>query len=584
MGEVKTRLRQDVAERERPEWTSKRAEPERREVQDRFESAFNNAPIGMALIDMEGRWLQVNGALCRITGHSVEELRATTLRAITHPDDIGLDALCLEQLLEDRVPNCQVEKRYRHARGHDVWVLVTTSVVRDADRRPLYTVTQVQDISERKELARRLEYVVDHDFLTGLLNRRQFELELSRETERAARYGSPGAVLLIDIDNFKDVNDTFGHRAGDDVLKGVAGLLRERLRHTDIIARVGGDEFAVLLTQTDADQVQIVASEVVKALSRETAVLADQAIRITASVGVATFDRLTDIEVLAYADLAMYEAKETGRNRFETYRRIKGGRERASTRIAQTERIRDALETDRLMLYCQPILDLATDRISQYELLLRLPGEENGPPLPPSAFLYHAERSGLIQAIDSWVVGKAIALIADHARAGHQLVLNVNLSAKSIGDRKLAAVIEFALDTSGIDPACLIFELTETAAISNLEEAQAFATRLHGRGCRFALDDFGTGFGSFYYLKNFPFDFLKIDGDFIRGLDTSPLNQLLVSAIVGIARGMGRKTVAEFVADAETARLIRTIGVDCAQGYHVGMPRPIAEVLGALVH
>jgi diguanylate cyclase (GGDEF)-like protein/PAS domain S-box-containing protein len=573
------RLQQEISERRRIEREARRVERGLREVRERFESAFNNAPIGMALIAMDGRWLQVNDALCRITGHTAKELKATTLRAMTHPDDVDLDAQSLEQLLAGDVPNYQVEKRYRHAWGHDVWVLVTTSIVRDEDRNPLHTLTQVQDISERKELARRLEYIVDHDFLTGLLNRRHFEQELAKETERAARYGAPGAVLLIDLDNFKGVNDTFGHRAGDDVLKGVAGLLRQRLRHTDVIARVGGDEFAVLLTQTDADQVQIVADEVVKALGRETAVLADQSIPITASVGVAMFEGLTDVEILANADLAMYEAKETGRNRFEMYRPLTGGRERVSARLAEAEHLRHALEEDRLILYCQPILDLATNEICQYELLLRLPKEEGGEPLLPNTFLYRAERSGLIQAIDAWVVRKAIALIAEHARAGLELVLSVNLSSKSIGDHKLAALTEEALTESQIDPGRLIFELTETATISNIEEAKSFANRMHGRGCRFALDGFGAGFGSFYYLKSFPFDYLKIDGDFIRDLARSPMNQLVVSAIVSIARGMGRKTIAEFAPDEEVVGLLRSIGVDHAQGYHIGMPRPISEVL-----
>jgi len=572
-------LRQEISERGRRESEAGEIDQGLREVQERFESAFDNAPIGMALIAVDGRWLQVNDALCRITGCTGQELKATTLRAITHPDDADLDAQSLKQLLAGEIPNYQVEKRYRHAWGHYAWVLVTSSIVHDEHLNPLYIVTQVQDISERKEMAKRLEYVVDHDFLTGLLNRRHFEQELAKETERSARYGGPGAVLLIDLDNFKDVNDTFGHRAGDDVLKGVAGLLRQRLRHTDIVARIGGDEFAALLTQTDAEQAQIVADEVVKALGRETAVLADQTIRITASVGVAMFDGLTDVEVLAYADIAMYEAKETGRNRFEMYRPLKGGRERVSARLAEADRIRRALEEDRLILYCQPILDLDTNKICQYEFLLRLPDEESGEPLPPSAFLYRAERSGLIQSIDAWVVRRAIALIAAHAREGHKLVLNVNLSGKSIGDRKLAEVVEEALAAARIDPGQLIFEFTETVAISNIEEAKAFAIRLHGLGCRFALDDFGAGFGSFYYLKSFPFDYLKIDGDYIRGLNTNPMNQLVISAIVSIARGMGKKTVAEFVADEQTARLLLKLGVDFAQGYHIGIPRPVSEVL-----
>jgi EAL domain-containing protein (putative c-di-GMP-specific phosphodiesterase class I) len=210
---------------------------------------------------------------------------------------------------------------------------------------------------------------------------------------------------------------------------------------------------------------------------------------------------------------------------------------------------------------------------------LRLPDDQGGEPLLPGAFLYVAERSGLIQAIDCWVAGKAIALIAEHQRAGQRLVLHVNLSGKSIGDPKVAALTEAALVEAEIDPTRLVFELTETAAIANIEEAKAFTRRLRARGCRFALDDFGAGFGSFFYLKALPFDYLKIDGEFIRGITANAMDRLVVEAIVGIAQGMGKKTIAEFVGDDDTARLLEKSGVDYAQGYHVGRPRPLAEIL-----
>jgi diguanylate cyclase (GGDEF)-like protein/PAS domain S-box-containing protein len=576
---AEARLGKEVARRGRLERREQKAKRGLREVRERFESAFGNAPIGMALIDMDGQWLQVNHALCRITGHTEDELKATTLRAITHAEDVDLDLEDWRELLAGRIPSYQVEKRYRHAWGHDVWVLLTVSLVRDEKGDALYAITQAQDVSERKHLAGRLEYLVDHDFLTGLFNRRHFEQALAQEAERIARYGGPAAVLLIDLDNFKDVNDSFGHKAGDDLLKGVAGLLRQRTRETDILARIGGDEFAVLLPQTEADRAEAVADDLVKALGRRTAVLANQSIRITASIGVAMFENLTDTEVLAYADLAMYEAKEAGRNRLAMYRPFGGRRELVSARFAEVERIRHALEEDRLRLYGQPILDLATNKVSSYELLLRLPDERGGEPLTPSAFLYAAERSGLIQAIDAWVLRRAVTLTAEHARAGRRLVLNVNLSANSIGDPKMAALAEKTITEAGIDPALLILELTETTAIANVEGAKAFAGRLRGLGCQFALDDFGAGFGSFYYIKNLPFDYLKIDGAFIRGLAASSMDQLIVRAIVSIAKGLGKKTVAEFVADAETVRLLREMGVDCAQGYQIGRPRPIAELL-----
>ncbi len=576
---INVQLHEEISKRERLASGAREVERGLREVRERFESAFDNAPIGMAMIAMDDRWLQVNDALCRITGRTEQELKATTLRALTHPDDVEIDAQDLIQLLAGHIPSYHVEKRYRHAKGHHVWALVTVSLVRDDDRKPSYLVTQVQDITERKDLARHLEHFVDHDYLTGLYNRRRFEQELTKEIDRVARYGAPGAALVIDLDNFKDINDTFGHRAGDDVLKGVAEVLHERLRHTDIVARIGGDEFAVVLPQTDAEHAQSVADDLVRALGRQQVVLDDHSIHVTASIGVTLLDGMTDLEVLACADLALYEAKDAGRNRFAVNRPVAAGRERGSARLAEAERVRRALEDNRLTLHCQPILDLTTNQICQYELLLRLPDDRTGKVLPPSAFLYAAERFGLIQAIDGWVVRQAIDLIAQHMRAGLDLVLNVNLSGKSIGDRKLVELIETTLAEAEIDPARLILELTETAAIANFEEARDFASRLRGRGCRFALDDFGAGFGSFSYLKNFPFDYLKIDGEFIRGLTTSPVDQLVVEAIVGIARGMGKQTVGEFVADEETASLLRGLGVDHAQGYHIGMPRPVSEVL-----
>jgi len=554
-------------------------EPGAQESRARFEKAFTHAPIGMALVDMDGRWLQVNDALCQITGRTRRHLEASTPQAITHPDDVERDADSIRELVDGKILSCQIEKRYRHSWGHYLWVLLTLSVVRDDGGRPLYFVSQVQDISERKKLAARLDYLLDHDFLTGLFNRRHFQEELAKETERVSRYGANGAVLMIDLDNFKDVNDAFGHKAGDDLLKGVAGALKHRIRQTDVVARVGGDEFAMLLPEADSDQAQIVANGIVKNLARQVAVLGERSVHITASVGIALFDGHAPGDVLEFADVAMYEAKQAGRNQVATYRPVGGRREQVSARLVEAEMIRTALKEDRLLLYCQPILDLKRKEVIQYELLLRLRTDDGREPLAPRSFLYVAERLGLIQQFDCWVARQAIALIADHARAGHRLVLHVNLSGKSIGDPRVAALTEEAIGDAGIDPACLVFELTETAAIANIEEAKAFAHRLRARGCRLALDDFGAGFGSFYYIKTLPFDYFKIDGDFIRGLVGSPMDQLVVGAIVGIAQGMGKKTIAEFVADESTARLLETSGVDYAQGYHIGRPLPVSEVL-----
>jgi EAL domain-containing protein (putative c-di-GMP-specific phosphodiesterase class I) len=272
----------------------------------------------------------------------------------------------------------------------------------------------------------------------------------------------------------------------------------------------------------------------------------------------------------------MYEAKEAGRDRFAVYRPPSDTQPRVSSRLAEAERIQRALTHGQFELLCQPILDLTTNEISQYELLLRL-RTDDGSLLPPSAFLYVAERFGTILAIDSWVVRQAVALIAMQAKAGRALMLNVNISAKSISDPQLVTVIDRALADAPIDPACLVFELTETAAIGNIDHAKTFTTEVRSRGCRFALDDFGSGFGSFYYLKHLPFDYFKIDGDFIRGFGANAADQLVVEAIVGIAKGMGKKTVAEWVTDQEMTARLRRSGIDYAQGFHIGVPRPVTE-------
>jgi diguanylate cyclase (GGDEF)-like protein/PAS domain S-box-containing protein len=544
-----------------------------------FENAFRNAPIGMALLDLTGRSLRVNQALCRITGYAPGELQAKTLQEMTHPDDFDLDADDLGQLLSGEIGSYQAEKRLRHEWGHYIWAQTTVSLVRDDQNEPLQLLYQVQDISTRRELEAHLAYLVDHDFLTGLPNRRRFEQELRMHVEEVARYGPTGALLLIDLDNFKDVNDTFGHKAGDDVLKGIAGLLKRRTRRTDLLARLGGDEFGLLLTRADAAQAATVADELVKALHRHVASLGDEHLHITASIGVALFAGLSEVEMLAYADLAMYDAKESGRNRFALYHPSGGRQERASARIVEAERIRRALEEDRFTLACQPILDLASDQVSQYEVLLRLQSDDGEEALLPGAFLYSAERFGLVEAIDAWVVRQAVGLIDAHARAGQRLVLNVNLSGKSIGVPGLGTVIERVLTEASIDPSCLVFEVTETAAIANIEEAKTFAHKVQDLGCQLALDDFGAGFGSFFYFKNLPFDYLKIDGEYVRNLGTSRMDRLLVEALVSIAQGMGKKTIAEFVSGDEVTRLLRTIGVDYAQGYHIGEPSPVAEVL-----
>ena len=446
-------------------------------------------------------------------------------------------------------------------------------------------VWSFRDITDRKRFEQKLQQLADHDALTGLINRRRFEEELARGVALAKRHGGGLAALVLDVDNFKYVNDTLGHKAGDELIQSVAGLLRRRLRETDVLARLGGDEFALLLGQIDAEGAALVADSILEAVRSHVVILGGQRVSMTVSLGVALLGRpgdadesaMTGEQLMIDADLAMYEAKVDGRNRMSVFTAARARDARLQARFTWVDRIRDALEHDGFVLHTQPILDLATGVVSQHELLLRMRGDD-GALIPPAAFLPSAERHDLVQAIDRWVVRAAIGLIADHERAGRELRLEVNLSAKSIGDRELTTLIERELLRTPIDPASLIFEVTETAAIANMDAAREFADTLAELGCRFALDDFGTGFGSFYYLKHLRVTYLKIDGEFIKGLAGNETDQLMVQAMVKIAQGLGKATIAEFVGDAPTQQLLREYGVDYAQGYHVGRPADVVEL------
>ncbi len=554
------------------------AERALRAAEERFRRAFEGAPTGMALLSLDGRLEQVNAALAALYGCTRQQLEGARLSKLLHPADVELATEQLRALARGEQERVTVELRIMSAAGSPVDVMVHASALRYGNGEPPRLLCQVQDITERKRFESELQFMADHDPLTGLLNRRKFEAELDRHIAHVKRYGSRGALLVLDIDHFKIVNDTLGHNAGDELIVSIASVLHARLRQSDVLARLGGDEFAVLLPEADQAEAAQVAATLVSAVRTNTALLGGEPKKVTTSIGVAMFDtsseELSSETALIEADLAMYDAKEAGRDGHAFYTTSEHRTSRTKARLTWVARIEQALANDRFALLAQPILDLHAGEVRQHELLLRM-RDEHDDLVPPAAFLYIAERFGLIAKLDEWVLTHAIELIQQHP----ELQLEVNISGRSLGDQALLQTIDQHLHTSQIDPTHLIFEVTETAAVANITHARTFTRHLRDRGCRFALDDFGAGFGSFYYLKHLPFDYVKIDGEFIRHATTGRIDQLVIDAVVHIAQGLGKETIAEFVTNEKTKQMVARLGVDYAQGYHIGKPIPIPELL-----
>jgi diguanylate cyclase (GGDEF)-like protein/PAS domain S-box-containing protein len=548
-------------------------------ARERFRVAFEHAPVGMTMSTPDGRLLQVNDSMCEITGYTRAELLTMNLATITHPEELGERTQLNEQLRNGEIDSYIRDGRLLRANGEAVWVSRHVRMLRDEDGSPLQSLSHFVDITERRNMEHELRHMADHDPLTGLLNRRGLEVELDRHATHVNRYGDRGALLVLDLDHFKAVNDTLGHEAGDRLIVNVARLLSGRLRSSDAVARLGGDEFAILLPDANAEVAQHVAEQIVADIHDNALVQHGASGRhVTASVGVTLFTQgqLNSESVLVDADLAMYDAKEAGRDQVAMH---SGGREdqpRMKARLEWIDRIRSALDDGQFTLYAQPIIELHSDRVTQSELLLRMV-DESGDTIPPGAFLYIAERYDLIQELDEWVASQAIELVAREEAAGRHGAVEINLSAKSLGNERLLTLIETEIDRHQIDPSRLVFEVTETAAISHMALARNFAERLQRMGCRFALDDFGAGFGGFYYLKHIPFDYLKIDREFVTGCLHNRTDQLVIEALVSLAHGLNKQTIAEGVEDHETELFVRRRGVDLAQGYHIGRPAPVSD-------
>ncbi len=539
----------------------------------RMETLLNSVNAVVLEIDPNSKdFLFVSQEAEKLLGYSCNEwLQPGFWKHHLHPDDLDWVSSAINEQLRE-TGDFSLDYRLRHRDGDYIWIRSIHSLSYDSDGQLHYRGLFL-NITQEKKSEQRILYLANHDSLTGLHNRNHFQEQLSHQINYAIRFNLEGALLFIDLDQFKYINDTLGHQSGDDCLITAAQTLQSSLREVDVIGRLGGDEFGIILPRTDEEGAMQVAQNLLQNLALQTLFQDKLNITLSASIGIVMFpiQNTSPSELLARADAAMYTAKRNGRNQAHIYSDEDRELLNMQTKIHWENRIRHALDHDQFILHYQPIVDLRTNQVAHYEALLRMRDEDGGL-IYPSDFLDVAERFGLISDIDKWVLNKSIQVQGETQRTGKPITLAVNLSGRHFGNTEFAQLVKNALKEYNADPHSLIFEVTETAAVENFAQAKNFIESLRNLGCRFALDDFGMGYSSFQYLKNLPVDMVKIDGNFVRNLHNNHDDRVIVKAMSELARGMHISTVAEFVENEEIKILLQEFGIDYGQGFHIAHP------------
>jgi diguanylate cyclase (GGDEF)-like protein/PAS domain S-box-containing protein len=466
--------------------------------------------------------------------------------------------------------------------GNELYIESTASPIRDGKGSVTGGVLVFHDVSESRELNRRLSYHASHDILTGLVNRREFENRLERALKSARARETSYALLYLDLDQFKIVNDSCGHSAGDALLGQLGALLKSKIRWRDTLARLGGDEFGVLLESCSLDEAMQTAEALRVAIGEYKFTWDERAFRLGVSVGVVPINAENEdvAALMSAADSACGAAKEAGRNRIHSFQENDIDLMRRRREMQWAARINNALEENRFELFRQTIQPLQVDEPgAHYEILLRM-RDENGGIISPGLFIEAAERYGITPNIDRWVIRSAFRWLVSEADERERLALcSINLSGQSLGDEKFLPFVIDQFTMSGLDATKICFEITETAAIASYSQANRFINSLKELGCKFALDDFGTGLSSFGYLKHFPVDFLKIDGSFVKEILHDPIDREMVRSINEIGHLTGKKTIAEFAENEEIITMLRGMGIDYAQGYGVAEPKRVTRAV-----
>ncbi len=549
----------------------------RAELETRFRRAFENAPIGMGLLDAEGNLFDANPALIAMFWPGADKLPPVKfLQLVSEGHHERFKEQCAK-LVDSTDDKLDERLDCLGPDGTELHTVVNLSSVRSDTGKFLYCVLQIQDITESLQLTVQLEYQASYDELTGLLNRRAFETQLERAWNNANEGRKKSFLMFMDLDQFKVVNDTSGHTAGDELLRAVSETLLDSVRNNDIVGRLGGDEFGIILWECPTDVAVRIAESIRASIESFRFRWGVETYRIGVSIGGIPIDpNVGDIsELQQLADAACYAAKEAGRNRVHM---VSGDEDSARVHRGQVrwvQRLREAMDNNRFAIYGQPIKS-ATDNVDEpesMEILLRLRDPETRKLIPPGAFLPAAERYGMSVELDKWLITSLFnMLFVHHAFEATDRKYWINLSGSSVGDRRFAEFLKGAVMRSPLPRGTINFEITETAVIRSISEASELMMSLREMGCQFALDDFGSGLSSFGYLKKLPVDFVKIDGSFIRELMHDPTDRIFVKSIIDIAHALDMKTVAEFVESDEILQIVRELGADYVQGFAIAKP------------
>lgn len=553
------------------------------EAEERYRNLVVTAHDLVWSMDVKGRWTYLNDASRHIYGYNPQELLNKHFDMLQPEESKDRDNKAFQSVIEGN-ELLGYETTHLDKEGRTIHISFNACPHVDTDGNVQYITGTARDITEQKAYEYELTYQTQHDKLTGLKNRSFFQEELELLISRISRSSEICALIYLDLDQFKYVNDTIGHAAGDELLIEVSQLLKDKLREGDLLARFGGDEFTILLYDTNEQAIDIVAHNLLGFFHSYRFFSKSQLFNITCSMGITLIDNHTETaeNALSHADIACNIAKKQGRNCFHIYDAANKQLDDMAEDMGWAAHVKNSYENDLFSLVYQPIVSIKDGKIEDYEVLLRM-DLDDGQRILPGGFIPAAERFGLINNVDRWTVRRSMHALVKLHEENNNIRFAINLSGRAFEDKELLPMIQSILDNTGLDPTSLTFEITETAAIANINAAKTFIAKLKNMGCQFALDDFGTGFSSFAYLKSLPVDKLKIDGSFVQSLDTSKVDRAMVQSMNQVAHALGKQTIAEFVQNEKTLNILRDYGVDFAQGHYLGKPLPTIDTKKVII-